>query len=78
MNIFEILNNNNKICEHNEYCSIYLSYLGKYGENSEEVKYCKNSNDQFCTKYSLVDPEEWEKMTQGEKLDLIKKLNKRS
>jgi hypothetical protein len=30
-------------CKHDEYCPLYLSYLG---ENLDELKYCKNSNNQ--------------------------------
>lgn len=26
------------ICDHSEHCPIYLSYLGKYGEDSNEIK----------------------------------------
>lgn len=78
MNIFNELNKNKTLCEQNEYCSIYLSYLGKYGKDSEEIKFCKNENDSFCSKYGLVDQNDWDNMNSDEKLELIKKLNKRS
>lgn len=38
-------------CKHDEYCPLYLSYLG---ENIDDLKYCRNSNNQYCTKYRLL------------------------
>lgn len=61
-------------CDKNEYCPIYLSYLGKYGENSEEIKYCKNPTVHYCKKYNLVDKTAWNNMTKEEKINLIKDI----
>ena len=60
-----------KECKQDEYCPIYLSYLGKYGEHSKEVKLCKNPNKQYCTKYRLVDQTEWKKMSLEQKYKTI-------
>jgi hypothetical protein len=62
-------------CDHNEYCPIYLSYLGEYGNNSEKIKYCKNSNVHFCKKYNLINDTLWNKMNKEEKLKLLKDMN---
>lgn len=64
-----------KECKHDEYCPIYLSYLNKYKDGSEEVKYCKNSNKQYCTKYRLIDQTEWKKLNIEEKLEIIREMN---
>ena len=62
-------------CDHNEYCPIYLSYLGEYGESSKEVKYCKNSNVKYCTKYNLINDKNWTKISTEEKLEIIKDMD---
>lgn len=64
-----------KECDHSEHCPIYLSYLGEYGKNSKKVKYCKNKNNKYCTKYKLVDQNEWSKSSLEEKLKIIKEMN---
>jgi hypothetical protein len=64
-----------KNCELNEYCPIYLSYLDKYGVNSKEIKKCKNSNKIYCTKYNLINQTNWNKMTKEEKLKVIRDMN---
>ena len=64
-----------KECAHDEHCPIYLSYLGKYGEHSEEVKLCKNPNTQYCKKYQLINQTDWEQMTIEEKLKVVKDMN---
>lgn len=38
------------LCDQSEHCPIYLSYLGKYGKDSEEIKICKNPNKVYCRK----------------------------
>jgi len=65
---------NNIECEQSEYCPIYLSYLGKYGEHSEEIKMCKNPNVQYCKKYDLISQTEWNNMTKEEKLKLVENV----
>lgn len=68
--------NENKIeCEKDDYCPIYLSYLNKY-ENIDHSKltYCKNSNKQFCTKYRLLNENEWKKIDKSEKIEIIKNM----
>lgn len=64
-----------KMCEHDEYCPIYLSYALKYGDESPEVKICKNSNKQYCIKYRLIEESEWKKISKEEKLKVITKMN---
>lgn len=59
-------------CKHDEYCPLYLSYLG---ENIDDTKYCKNSNNQYCTKYRLLNEDEWKKLPKEEKLNIIQKMN---
>lgn len=62
-----------KECKHDEYCPLYLSFLG---ENNEDIKYCKNSNNQYCIKYRLInDDDEWKKLPKDEKLKIIQKIN---
>lgn len=63
------------ICDHSEHCPIYLSYLGKYGEDSKEIKMCKNPNKVYCRKYNLIDQNEWNKMSTDEKIKLIKDMD---
>ena len=79
MKIFNIFkkekNKQEEYCDQDEYCPIYLSYLGKYGENSKEIKYCKNPNKHYCEKYRLVDQTEWKKMNTDEKMKLVKDIN---
>jgi len=67
--------NKNKECKNDEYCPIYLSYLGKYGDNSKEIKFCKNPDTQYCTKYKLINQSKWQKMTKEEKLKLLKNID---
>lgn len=62
-------------CEQDEHCPIYLSYLGEYGKNSEEIKHCKNPNIQYCKKHNLISQTEWNKMTREEKIKLVKDMN---
>ena len=59
-------------CEQSEYCPTYLAYLGVYGENSKEIKLCKNSNSEYCTKYHLINQTKWINMTEEERMKLIK------
>lgn len=66
---------NEKECKNDEYCPIYLSHADKYGEKSEHVKYCKNSNKQYCTKYRLIEETEWKKLDKDQKLKVIKDMN---
>jgi len=61
-------------CDQNEHCPLYLAYLGKYGENSEEIKMCKNANVHFCTKYSLINPNEWTDLSTDEKLKVVEDM----
>jgi hypothetical protein len=61
-------------CDQNEHCPLYLAYLGKYGKDSDEIKYCKNSNAHFCTKYSLINPNEWEKLSTDKKLKVVEDM----
>jgi len=63
------------VCDQSEHCPIYLEYLGKYGENSEEIKMCKNSNKKYCKKYNLIDQNVWNKIGIKEKINLIKKMD---
>ena len=65
---------NEVLCDHNEYCPVYLSYLGKYGENSEKVKLCKNPNVHYCKKYNLINESEWVKLSIEEKLKIIEDM----
>lgn len=74
MNIFNFFKKKKKECKHDEYCPIYLSYVNKYGENSKEVKHCKNSNKQYCTKYRLIDETEWKKTGYDEKIKIVKDM----
>lgn len=70
-----ILNNNeDTTCGQSEHCPIYLSYLGKYGENSEEIKLCKNSNVHYCKKYNLINESEWVKLSIDEKMKIIEDM----
>ena len=62
-------------CANDEHCPIYLSYLGKYGKDSEETYYCKNKNKQYCKKYRLIDETEWKKMNESEKMKVIIDMN---
>jgi hypothetical protein len=64
-----------KECKNDEYCPIYLSYAYKYGDKSENVKYCKNSNKQYCTKYRLIKDDEWKKLDKDDKIRIIKKIS---
>ena len=75
MNIFNIFKKKKKICKTDEYCPIYLSYLDKYKENSKEIKYCKNPDKQYCSKYRLIDQTEWKNMSKEEKITLVKKIS---
>lgn len=68
MNIFK----KKKECKLDEYCPIYLSYLGNDETN---IKYCKNSNNQYCTKYRLLNEDEWKNLSKKEKLNIIQKIN---
>ena len=70
--IFNIFKKKKKDCKHDEYCPIYLSYLG---EKSEHIKYCKNSNNYYCTKYRLLNDDEWKCLPKDEKMNIIKKIN---
>lgn len=63
------------ICDQSEHCPIYLAYLGKYGENSKEVKICKNPNKIYCRKYNLIDQNEWNKMGIKDKINLVKEMD---
>jgi hypothetical protein len=64
-----------KECKHDEVCPIYLAYLDKYKDDSKEIKYCKNSNKQFCTKYNLINQTTWKTLSKDEKIKLIKDMN---
>jgi len=65
--------NKKKNCEHDEYCPIYLSYLSKYKDNKhKKLKYCKNSNVQYCKKYKLLNEDNWKKLDTKERLKIIK------
>lgn len=59
-------------CEQAEYCTTYLEYLGKYVEGSKEIKMCKNSDSDYCTKYQLINQTKWNSMTTEEKVKLVK------
>jgi len=73
--IFLKLKKKPKECLHDEYCPIYLAFLGKYSENNpEKLKYCKNSEGQYCTKYRLVAGKDWKKMKIEKRLQFIKDL----
>ena len=63
-----------KECKQDEYCPIYLSYLGKYEDYSEEIKLCKNPNKQYCKKYRLIDQTEWKKLETEEKIKIVKDM----
>ena len=58
-NIFNIFKKKDTPCEKNDNCPIYLAYLGKYGENSDEIKECKNPKVQFCKKYNITEATDW-------------------
>jgi hypothetical protein len=79
MNIFKkffnLFKKEKKDCKHDEYCPIYLSYLDKYNLTLSKLKYCKNSNKQYCTKYRLIDQTEWKKMSKDEKINIIRKMH---
>jgi len=62
-------------CDEDEYCPIYLSYLGKYGKDSKEIKFCKNPNVHYCKKYNLIDQTSWHEMTKEEKMKLLEEIN---
>ena len=62
-------------CEKSGNCPIYLAYLGKYGENSTEVQYCKNPKVQFCKKYNITEPTDWKKLSKVEKMKIIRDMN---
>jgi hypothetical protein len=83
MKIFNFIKNifitetieNEKECKHDEYCPIYLSYLGEYkNENDKHLKTCKNPNKQYCTKYRLVDQTKWKTLTKEEKMEILKEM----
>lgn len=74
MKIFNIFKKKEKECKHDEYCPIYLAYVDNYGKNSKEVKHCKNSNQQYCTKYRLIDEKEWKNLGYDAKLKIIKDM----
>ena len=73
MNLFK-KHKKDDTCDQSEHCPIYLAYLGKYGENSEEIKMCKNPSVHYCKKYNLINPTEWDKLTVEEKLKLVKDM----
>jgi hypothetical protein len=75
LNLFKKDKQDEKDCKHDEYCPIYLSYLDKYNSTSSKLKYCKNSNKQYCTKYRLLDQTEWKKLNEEEKLNIIKEMH---
>jgi len=58
-------------CDQDTYCPIYLSYLGKYGDNNDETKHCKNKNKHYCKKYRLIDETEWKKLSDAEKMKIV-------
>ena len=60
-----------KECLLDEYCPIYLAYLGKY---EKDLKFCKNTNEHYCTKYRLIAPDAWVNMTKDERKDVMKDL----
>jgi len=62
-------------CKEDEYCPIYLSYLGKFGDKSKEIKKCKHSNTHYCQKYNLINQEKWSNMTKEEKIKLLKDID---
>lgn len=64
-----------KECKHDEYCPIYLSYLGEYNDkNDKHIKTCKNSNKQYCNKYRLIDQTKWKTLTKDEKMEILKEM----
>jgi hypothetical protein len=64
-----------KECKHDEVCPIYLAYLDKYNDNSKEIKYCKNPNKQYCTKYNLINQSTWKTLSKEEKIKLIRDMD---
>ena len=61
-------------CLNDEYCPVYLAYLGKYPNEPSKVKYCKNSKGQYCTKYRLLADEDWKKMKIEKRIQYLKDL----
>jgi len=73
--IYSIFSKKNEtLCEHDEHCPIYLSYLGKYNEGSPQLNNCKNANVQFCKKYRLYNEDEWKKLNKVDKMKIIKDM----
>ena len=71
-NIFKLFQSKKQTpCEKNDSCPIYLAYLGKYGENSNEIKYCKNPKIQYCKKYNVIEPKDWKNLSKVEKMKII-------
>ena len=62
-------------CDQDDVCPIYLSYLGKYGTDSKEIKHCKNPNVHYCRKYNLVDQNQWNNATKEERMKLVEEMN---
>lgn len=62
-------------CKEDEYCPIYLSYLGKYGKDSKKIKKCKNKYTHYCQKYNLIDKDKWYSISNEEKIKLLKEIN---
>lgn len=76
-NIFNIFKKKNKqiLCEKSDNCPIFLAYLGKYGEDSEEIQHCKNPNVQYCKKYNVNKPSDWKELSKVEKMIIIRDMN---
>lgn len=75
LNIFNIFKKKNASCDKNENCPIYLAYLGKYDENSDEIKSCKNPKIKYCKKYNITEPTDWKNLSKVEKMKIIRDMN---
>jgi len=71
INASEVNDDKEVKCEQAEYCPTYLAYLGKYGEGSKEIKMCRNSNSDYCTKYNLINQTKWAGLTTDDKVKLV-------
>ena len=57
-----------------EYCPIYLGYLGKY-RDYDKIKYCKNSNEHYCEKYKLIAPDSWKRISKEDRLKFLQNIH---
>lgn len=73
-NIFKMFSKKPILCEKNEICPIYLAYLDKYGENSKQIKYCKNPEKKYCKEYNLKNISDWKKLNRMKKMKIIRDI----